>query len=591
MIKTYSERKEHYQKLVSKLEKQSRTIGMLRLAFALGMIVTLFYWISNVNLIFIGLTILFLVAFIFLFFRHQSISWKKKLTRTLLQINDNEINHLNGNSNAFPEGSEYHDAKHFYSLDLDVFGTNSLFQNLNRTATYIGGKKLADKLLNLLPAETIPLNQQAIQELSGDYEWRQNLLALATLIDDKEKNYNDLVEWSDRPSKPFSRFEKVMLYVLPSVTVLLAVAYLTLPISNLFTYLSGVFIFNLFVTSRYIKRIKREIFDFDKIGEVIRHYSLILEEIENRSFTSSKLLALQKSILIDNSKASFQIKRLSKHLSNLQNIQNVIGAFFLNGLLLFHVHSLMKLTKWKDSFSKDINTWLESIGEFEAMNSLANFRFNNADFVFPEISEDPVFDVVDLGHPLIPAENRVCNNVHLDLTNFTILTGSNMSGKSTFLRSIGINMVLGGTGSVICASKAKLHPLKVLVSMRQSDSLNENESYFFAEIKRLKSIIEELGKGPALVLLDEILRGTNSDDKHTGTIKVLENIISHKAIGMLATHDLSVCDMTNDHQGKVVNRCFEAEIINDQLFFDYKLKDGVCRNKNASFLMRKMEIF
>lgn len=171
-----------------------------------------------------------------------------------------------------------------------------------------------------------------------------------------------------------------------------------------------------------------------------------------------------------------------------------------------------------------------------------------------------------------------------------ILTGSNMSGKSTFLRSLGVNMVLGGIGSVVCASEATILPLPVLVSMRLSDSLSDSESYFFAEIKRLKQIMDVLEEKPAFVLLDEILRGTNSDDKRNGTIEVVKKIIAQKAIGAIATHDIEVCLTTNLHPEILTNRCFEVEIRDNELYFDYKLRSGICKNKSATFLMQKMGV-
>ena len=228
--------------------------------------------------------------------------------------------------------------------------------------------------------------------------------------------------------------------------------------------------------------------------------------------------------------------------------------------------------------------------EFEKLNSLANFSYNNPDFVFPKINSEYKIGFSNLSHPLLNPETRVGNDTYFYPESFMVLTGSNMSGKSTFLRSLGINMVLGGIGSVVCASEATIHPLAVLVSMRLSDSLSDSESYFFAEIKRLKQIMDALEEQPAFVLLDEILRGTNSDDKRNGTIEVLKKVIAKKAIGAIATHDIEVCLTTNDYPGILSNNCFEVEIRDNDLHFDYKLREGICKNKSATFLMKKMEV-
>ncbi|HUH25008.1 MAG TPA: hypothetical protein VLY87_00135, partial [Flavobacterium sp.] len=196
----------------------------------------------------------------------------------------------------------------------------------------------------------------------------------------------------------------------------------------------------------------------------------------------------------------------------------------------------------------------------------------------------------ELGHPLISKEKRVRNSIDFSQKKFVILTGSNMSGKSTFLRTVGINLVLSYAGAPIDAKNAHVYPLPLWVSMRLTDSLSDSESFFFAEVKRLKQIVTEAEKQPIFVLLDEILKGTNSDDKKTGTVGVIEKLHHLNTKGMIATHDLEVCQTTERHLETMTNKCFEVEIIDNELHFDYLLKDGVCQNKNATFIMKKMEI-
>jgi DNA mismatch repair ATPase MutS len=276
--------------------------------------------------------------------------------------------------------------------------------------------------------------------------------------------------------------------------------------------------------------------------------------------------------------------------SNMETIGNFVTALLFNGTFLFNVHVLKSMIAWKKEHAIVLEEWLEVIGEFEMLNSLANFAYNNPEFVYPKLNTNFEIDFSNLSHPLLNATSRVGNEVQFQPQSFMILTGSNMSGKSTFLRSLGINMVLSGMGSPVCASQANVHPLPVLVSMRLSDSLSDSESYFFAEIKRLKQIMDELEGNPAFVLLDEILRGTNSDDKRNGTIEVVKKVIAKKAIGAIATHDIEVCLTTNDYPNTLTNKCFEVEISNNELHFDYKLRDGICQNKSATFLMQKMGV-
>jgi DNA mismatch repair ATPase MutS len=274
----------------------------------------------------------------------------------------------------------------------------------------------------------------------------------------------------------------------------------------------------------------------------------------------------------------------------MDSIGNFVTALFFNGTFLFNVHVLKALIQWKKEHADALEDWLAVIGEFEMLNSLANLSYNNPDFVFPILNTNFEIDFSNVSHPLLNPETRVGNEVQFYPQSFMILTGSNMSGKSTFLRSLGINMVLSGMGSAVCASQANVHPLPVLVSMRLSDSLSDSESYFFAEIKRLKQIMDELAGNPAFVLLDEILRGTNSDDKRNGTIEVVKKIIAKKAIGAIATHDIEVCLTTNNYPNILTNKCFEVEIQDNDLHFDYKLRNGICQNKSATFLMKKMGV-
>ena len=237
-----------------------------------------------------------------------------------------------------------------------------------------------------------------------------------------------------------------------------------------------------------------------------------------------------------------------------------------------------------------ISDWLEVIGEIEAINSLSNFAYNNPAYTYPNLNSQEQITFSNLGHPMLPDNVRVCNDVTFINQKFTILTGSNMSGKSTFLRSLGINMVLASTGAPVCATAANIHPLDIYVSMRLSDSLSDNESYFFAEVKRLKEVMDAADSKLTFILLDEILRGTNSDDKRQGTVEVIKKLISKRVIGVIATHDLKVCDTTSDYPTQLINKNFEVEIREGELLFDYKLRDGVCKNKSATYIMKKMKI-
>lgn len=521
---------------------------------------------------------------------HSKLQFQRNIKQALLNINKDEIDFLERKVISFENGVEFIDFHHPYAYDLDIFGSNSLFQYLNRTATFIGKKTLSMSLLRKSSNDEIEKNQEAIKELSQKIEFRQEFLALAKVTDDKESSYNSLLEWSFFNSDPLPKWTLFFSYVSPVLFLFVAGVYFVTSDVAVLKALSYLFLLNLMVLGKFFKRIQLEIANSETIDKIIGKYGLLLEKIENEKFVSVKLQNLQEGLKRKNEKASFYLMQLSDLFSRNDTIANVVTAVLFNGTFLFNFHVLRTLLTWKREHASDLKDWLAVIGEFEKLNSLANFSYNNPEFNYPSINTDFKIDFSNLSHPLLNPMSRVGNDVAFQPQSFMILTGSNMSGKSTFLRSLGINMVLAGTGSVVCAKQANVHPLPILVSMRLSDSLSDSESYFFAEIKRLKQIMDGLTIEPAFVLLDEILRGTNSDDKRNGTIEVLKKVIGKKAIGAIATHDIEVCLTTNDFPEILSNNCFEVEIVNNDLHFDYKLRNGICQNKSATFLMKKMEI-
>ncbi|NDP23168.1 MAG: DNA mismatch repair protein [Paludibacter sp.] len=587
---SYSAKSKSYSQELSKINKKYNTISLLRLLSIVLFLGSLYYYIQNSEIIFIVSAVFFFAGFIVLMRVHSKLLFEKKINAALVGINENEISYLAKKNIPFENGQEFNDLHHPYAYDLDIFGEHSLFQNLNRTATFIGKKKLANQLLTLSPNDEIIRNQTAVKELSEKLDWRQNFLALAKVSQDSKASYEGLMKWSKFQSAPLSKGTIVLSYITPLLFLGILVSYIITNEAILLSYLSYVFILNLVIMGAFFKRIQIEIANAEDIDKVISQYGLLLKKIEEESFHSEKLMDLQQKLKFKAENASLHLKKLSELFSNMDTIGNLLTASLFNGTFLFNLHVLNKLLNWKKEHAAAMEDWLDVIGEFEMLNSLANFAYNNSDFVYPTLNTEFKINFSDLSHPLLNPKTRVGNEVAFHPQSFMILTGSNMSGKSTFLRSLGINMVLSGMGSVVCANEANVHPLPVLVSMRLSDSLSDSESYFFAEIKRLKQIMDELEGNAAFVLLDEILRGTNSDDKRNGTIEVVKKVIAHKAIGAIATHDIEVCLTTNEYPDILINKCFEVEIVNDDLHFDYKLRDGICKNKSATFLMKKMGV-
>ncbi len=583
----YKQLQETYRNELKTIIRKYNTISLFRLVVAVLFLVNAYLAIENYQNYHFCIGILLVAIFIAVMRFHKAVDTKRKLTQNLLKINITELEYLDDNKLPFENGSEYIDFKHEYAYDLDIFGNDSLFQHLNRTATFIGKKTLANQLLSQQTQEQILQNQEAIQELAKDLTWRQDFEAHAKLSSDSEKLYQKLITWSTAPSAPIGKAMQVLTYITPLLFVLAITTYF---ITKEYVYLSVssfIFVFNLGLLGNFFKRIMLENANSEAIDKALLHYSSLLSKMEKSTFTSPLLIKLQNQLLANNQKTSVKIKKLSELFARLDSIGNLVTTPVFNGVFLFHVHTLKALIDWKKNHGSQLISAINLMGEVEMLNSLANFAYNNPNYAFPKLNNNYQIQFTDLSHPLLNKNSRIGNDVDFSKENFIILTGSNMSGKSTFLRSLGINMVLAGTGAPVCALAANVHPLKVLVSMRLSDSLSDSTSYFFAEIKRLKQIMDSLQNERSFVLLDEILRGTNSDDKRNGTIEVIKKMIDKYAIGAIATHDTEVCLTTNEYPKQLVSKSFEVAIVDNELYFDYKLRDGICQNKSATFIMKK----
>jgi hypothetical protein len=590
IIEGYEARKQQYADEFSIASKKHHRLGLSRLLVLLLSAAGLYYWYANDMTPFLFIAIGLAALFVVLVKLQQRALAVRLMAQELVRINEEEADYLRNGSLPFDGGAVYTDGMHAYADDLDIFGDRSLYQHLNRTATRMGHRALAQSLLQRQSADIILQRQSAVAAMSEQLAIRQQFYATGRITADSEDSYNRLLRWAGVEEPPLNSVLRFISFLLPT---LLGIAIVLFAITrsdiywNMIQWFAGA---NVTIFFFMAKRIKTAIAGTDPVQKTLVSYAALLRLIEGAPFTDPFLQSLQQKLDHNANKASAYLQELAAIYAAMENIQNPFAALGMNGLYMHHIHALHRLIVWKKSHAKHIQPWLAVIGEFEALNSLANQRFNNPSFCFPQLNNAGLIAFTELGHPLIPATKRVCSDITFADRRFIILTGSNMSGKSTFLRTLGVNMVLAGAGGVVCAATANLQPMDLFVSMRQSDSLADNESYFFAEVKRLKHIIDSLGEAPCFVLLDEILRGTNSDDKRSGTVGVIEKIIRTPAIGAIATHDLEVCNTTDLHPDILVNKCFEVETENDELVFDYKLRDGICRNKSATFIMKKMNI-
>lgn len=577
-----------------KLLKKEKYLPVMRFVSFL-LILILFYKFLVVNEIFyIYLSVAALLLFLLLTWRDNLLKTSIERSDRLIQICGNEIKSMNGDCSPFESGVEYIDPDHSYTYDLDMFGKNSLFNCVNRSVTIFGKNRLADYFSNAFNfKDQISGRQKSIAELSEQIGFRQQMQLVFFGQKSEEKDRLEFGEWlGSENTLMYNRIFNILRFTLPVITI----ASIVLSIMDFVVVQIPIMmvILQLLIVSMYGRKIlKVQSLLTSKVG-IISKYAQFLLLIEKSNFKTPYLVDLKRRLSHDGVETpSTIIKQLSGLLNWMDANLNIIAAVILNGLFLFNLHILAAVEKWKARYRDVIPRWFEITGEYDALASLANFACNNPEYIFPEqATEEYLLEASDLGHPLIPINECVTNSITMSGWNqFCIITGANMSGKSTFLRTVGTNYVLAMIGAPVFASKFTFFPIRLHSSIRTSDSLARKESFFYAELKRLKGIISELESGQrTFILLDEILKGTNSKDKQAGSIALLEQLIKYQSVGLIATHDLILGDLIKSYPENISNLCFEIQIVNDEMSIDYKLQDGVCQNLNATFLMKKMGI-
>ncbi len=572
------------------LRKKLNGLSFFRLLLFCAFIFLGYKSIQTGQAIFIISTILALVAFLLIIRVYDNVQRQLTFYKALVKLNQHEIDFLNGRPSVYNTGKEYTDPHHPYSYDLDLFGEGGLFPYLNRTSTSFGKEALSQSLLHP-DTNNIRERQEAIAELSGKLEFRQHLQANGSIHEAKQKELQQLKAWLKKPAAFNNRTLYYVLMIFPLASLSCLAYYLITENDKALDLFYTLFIANLFVAFSFARKITAHLNVSTSVTKILQQFAGQLKQIEEQQFQSSLLNRLQNELKTGNTPASRSISKLGSLFNYLETVINLLVSILLNGLFLFHIHVLFALEKWKKNNASHIIPWLQLLGEVEALNSFANLSYNNKDFCTPALSASEALEAENMGHPLIRKEKRINNSISFTQQRFVILTGSNMSGKSTFLRTLGINLILARAGSNVCADNFIFYPYAVHVSMRITDSLQDSESFFYAELKRLQGIIHELQEGKkTFVILDEILRGTNSNDKHSGTVGLIRKLVEARACGIIATHDLTVSELTDKNPDYLSNKCFESEIINDELIFDYRLKEGVCTRLSASFLMHKMKI-
>jgi hypothetical protein len=591
--KTYIDLKQKNEILLAGLKKHQLLVSLLRLfVFIAGGILSAVAFSHSVIGGIVALLVT-IICFLLLVKKYEDYSGKILFAQNLVTINGKEINALDGDYSSFDGGSDLYNAKHDFSGDIDLFGEDSLFRYLNRTVTGSGRSQLAVWLSEPYDLrEEITERQDAVRELTGKLAWRHQFMAFGLDKPLNEKEIGSLRDWlnesDDSYSSPLMKISSCVLPPAAIITLLLVIAGV-LP----FMVFLLLYVFNLFLITLFLKKSNRIHAMVSRKQLFLSSFEQLVGSFEKEHFTSDVLAAIKEKLCASQGSVAFKIKELNNIISAFDNRLNLFVGLILNGFLLWDFHCIMKLEKWRRSAASSLPLWLDLLGKADGLNSLANYAYNNPDNSFPKVGENgPLLEAVRLGHPLLKRETRVSNDFSVrQRGQVFIITGANMAGKSTFLRTVAVNMVLGMTGAPVCAEKMKLTPLKLFTSMRTVDSLSHNESYFYAELKRLKALKERLENSEDIFfILDEILKGTNSTDKSLGSKQFLRRVIDLGGTGLIATHDISLGEMETEYPLNVVNKCFEIEIDGENISFDYLLRDGITRKMNAAALMRQMGI-
>ncbi len=592
----YRQRATQFAKIASQLESRYNRLALLRLlAFVLGigMFIFLFSWPWYIPS-------LFLVGFLFAFGSfvkwHQKIQEAQHHHQHLSTVNENEIKAKNQDFSAFAPGTSYTKPEHPFALDLDIFGPHSFFQMSNRTSTSLGSQKLAQYLTLGAGSDEIRLRQEALQELAEKLDWRQHFQAYGMATEDHPSHLQALNKWLEEASVVLPKKWLPLAFIIAPIWFV-AVVYITF---LYFPWQVGLLsiIPQALILRQFSEAVNHIHLQTTAAEKVLAYYARLIQHIEKEKFSSAKLIELQHLLKVETGSASTAVQRLSYIISQL-NVRYNAFAIVFNLIGLWDLYWVRQLEQWKTKQQANLPRWFACLEEYEALLSLATIHYNHPEWVFPVLQEAPQLSAEALGHPLLGAKQRVDNDFVIPTSGHTkLVTGSNMAGKSTFLRTVGLNIILAMCGAPVCARRLTLPPIQVYTSMRTQDALHESTSSFYAELKRLKVIIEAVDKGKAqhqhqrqpFFLLDEILKGTNSKDRHTGSKALIRQLIQSKGAGLIATHDLELGSLEAQYGGAIENLCMEVEVAGDELVFDYKLKKGVSQSFNATHLMRNMGI-
>ncbi|WBA40504.1 MutS-related protein [Hymenobacter canadensis] len=569
---------------------------------------------------------------------HAAVGYQREHHRLLAQLNQQELDRLAGKLGGFDAGLRYLDAQHPYAADLDVFGAHSLFQLLNRASTRLGHDWLAGWLLRPALADEVRARQQAAAALAPDLAWTQEWQARARHFPRQhEADPREFSAWLARPDFFQDKaWLKPLLVLLPLLVLASAAAW---GLGQGYFWLIGVQVIVSLLNGRLADARNEYAAQALAMHDALRATQAQLALFEDEAapdWQAPRLRELRATLRAAShgTAATRRLGQLTTVAGLFRGREHPLGALLLNNFLLWDLHAMWQLERWKQHLGPELTTVLEVQAELEALVSLAGWQFANPTYITPELSAGPLAVAAEaLGHPLIFAAQRITNDYQtIGYGQTAVITGSNMAGKSTFLRTVGLNMVLALAGGVVCARHLRLSPAQLFSAMRTQDNLAESTSSFYAELKRLKLLLdmssselriknEELKMTrepagasfsvpnqeqnlspkpqvlspepeslPVFYLLDEILKGTNSLDRHRGARALLRQLHQRRAAGLISTHDLELAALESEWPGQVRNFSFNSTFSEGEIHFDYHLTPGACQAFNASQLMQLMGI-
>lgn len=569
---------------VKRIKKQINLLVLARVfSFLTGVFMVVFFWSQPLISVIsgVGFTVMFGIFIKY----HLRKKEEKGYWSAIATFYKEELKGLTGDWSFANGGEAYNVPNHDFAHDIDLFGEKSFFQRINKTSLKGGEEHLAKMLLSNSCDEVEEL-QIANKELREKREFIEGFIGYAR-IHETEVASDVVKNWLGNYQAFLPKWVRYLGWTF-SVASIGVIFFFGLNLISGFL-LSGWLVLGLMTVGVWLKPITKFNYEINKIVRSIKSYGKLMTLLEKENFESDILSKLQSSIQHKDVKASAVIDDLSRRIDLFNNRNNLLVILLGNGFFLWDLQTTFRLQRWFQNHKEDVVVWLDVLYEFDALLSLANYSNVHPEYVYPELSPSKNIHGVHLGHPLIDVSQCITNDVNIEPQSFLIITGANMAGKSTFLRTISLSILMTNLGLPVFAKEFSIKPQKLITSMRSSDSLLEDESYFFAELKRLKFIVDKIEKENYFIVLDEILKGTNSKDKEEGSKKFVKRLVEMGATGIIATHDLGLCEIEKELP-PVSNYYFDAEIINDELHFDYGMKEGICKNMNASFLLKKMEI-